>query len=62
MKSIFELTSKKDTRVAFMRMENMKVIVVKGVGYFVIGNGIKLTPELLLGLSVSMENQDIKEI
>jgi hypothetical protein len=59
MESIYELENNK---VAQEYMKEMKAIMIKGVGYFLISKKQKLTPDLLLNIAISMERQNIKSI
>lgn len=60
LKSIYVLD--KNSNYVRNMMTDMKKIMVKGVGYFVVGKSIKLTPSLLRSIAQSMEEQGIKEL
>lgn len=43
-------------------MRPMKKIMIKGIGYLVVNDNFKITPEKLLNIAASMERQGIKEL
>jgi len=40
-------------------MKDMKIIMIKGIGYFVVGKDSKVTSDTFLNLAVSMESRNI---
>lgn len=60
-KSIYEINEERNKEV-IQYIEQMKIIMIKGIGYFVISKNTKLTPDMLLHVATIMEEQNIKEI
>lgn len=60
-KSIYALEKKYDNIISDY-MKPMKKIIVKGIGYIVVSNSFKVTPDALVNIAASMEKQGIKEL
>jgi len=57
--SIYEIEKDWNKRAVVEYIIDMKIIIIKGVGYFAVGKNTKVDSELLLNLATSMENRNI---
>lgn len=55
--SIYEIKIGKDV---FMYMQEMKCIMIKGIGYFVVSKNTKVNSELLLKLASTFEEKKLE--
>lgn len=55
--SIFEIEFSPET---IKHMNEMKIIMIKGIGYFIVSKTHKITKDTFLNLAISMEERNIE--
>lgn len=60
MKSMFQIP--KGAALEYIATDKMKAIVIKGIGYLIVGKKIEITPETFRNLAASMEEQNITKL
>ena len=58
-KSIYRIEKERNKEVC-QRIEVMKIIMVKGIGYLVVSENFKVTAETMFNIACSMERQNIQ--
>ena len=57
--SIYIIEEEWDKKRSLEYMKDMKIIMIKGIGYFVVQKNMQVDCEILLNLSTSMESRNI---
>ena len=57
--SIYIIEEEWDKERSLEYMKDMKIIMIKGIGYFVVQKNMQVDCETLLNLSTSMESRNI---